>query len=181
MFQTERLSNLLEQLQNRQNLGYFRTLSLILQIIGYFIVPVLCIVAFFVVVALISNRLIPWILARHMMQKYKKLRQNIVEHTEPEKLNKKLLDLEVEFKDKCQGICFAVYLSRLIFQTIAIIICTLPFYFASTPAFFVAAFIDLIIVAIFLTDLEDISERDYNPAATYFWCYFDEDLFNTKL
>lgn len=177
MFQTEKLSNLLEQLQNGQNLGYFRTLSLILQIIGYFIVPVLCIVAFFVVVALIFNRLIPWILARHMMQKYKKLRQNIIEHAKPK--NKKLLDLETEFKDNCKSICFIVYTLRLIFQTVAVILFTLPFYFTSaTACFYVVGFIDLITVAIFLTDLEESFKNGYNPVADRFWCYFDKSLFD---
>lgn len=48
MFQTEKLANLLDQLQNGRDLGYFATLSLILQIIGYFLVPILCIALFFV-------------------------------------------------------------------------------------------------------------------------------------
>ena len=179
MFQTEKLSNLLEQLQNGQNLGYFRTLSLILQIIGYFIVPVLCIVAFFVAVALIFNRLIPWILARHMMQKYKKLRQNIIEHAKPKNLNKKLLDLETEFKDNCKNICSIVYTLRLIFQTVVVILFTLPFYFTSaTVCFYVVGIIDLITVAIFLTDLEENCKNGYNPVADCFWCYFDKSLFD---
>lgn len=177
MFQTERLSNLLEQLQNGQNLGYFRTLSLILQIIGYFIVPVLCIVAFFVVVALISNRLIPWILARHMMQKYKKLRQNIAKHTKPKKISDKLWALNWKFQVKCDDICAVIYSLRLIFQTVAIILFTLPFYFASEIAFFVTVIIDLSAGGIFFATLEGKSKND-NPVDDYFWHCFDKNLFN---
>ena len=41
MFQTEKLTQIIDQLRNTEGMGYFDTLKLVLQLIGIFIGPVL--------------------------------------------------------------------------------------------------------------------------------------------
>ena len=166
MFQTERLSNLLEQLQNGQDLGYFATLSLILQIIGYFLIPILCIVLFFVTSNLIFNHFIPCILANHMAERNKKILQNAV-------------DLDVVnniFVKNCRQICNRIFITRLFFEGIITLFFVSPFYFVDSEhdmiaylAIITAVYIIMVRVLIPLWFLH--LEED-NPVFASFWKYY---------
>lgn len=165
MFQTERLSNLLRQLQNGQDLGYFRTLSLILQIVGYFILPVLCIVLLFVTSNQIFNHFIPCILANHMAKRNKKILQSAVDLDAANNM----------FVENCRQICDRILTIRLILEGIAMLFLVSPFFFAKHDMimyFAIIAFTSTFSVHIAFPLYCLHSEDHINPVFASFWKYY---------
>lgn len=166
MFQTEKLANLLEQLQNGQNLGYFATLSLILQIIGYFLIPILCIVLFFVTSNLIFNHFIPCVLANHMAKRNKKILQSAVDLDAANNI----------FVEKCRQICNGIFIARLFFEGTITLFLVSPFFFVDSKhdmivyiAIIIASYIIMmrILIPLWFFHLEED-----NPVFASFWKYY---------
>lgn len=166
MFQTEKLANLLEQLQNGQNLGYFATLSLILQIIGYFLIPILCIVLFFVTSNLIFNHFIPCVLANHMAKRNKKILQSAVDLDAANNI----------FVEKCRQICNGIFITRLFFEGIITLLFASPFFFVDSKYGMIACFATItagcIIIMRILIPLRFFYLEEDNPISTLFWKYY---------
>lgn len=166
MFQTEKLANLLDQLQNGRDLGYFATLSLILQIIGYFLIPILCIVLFFVTSNLIFNHFIPCILANRMAERNKKILQNAVD----------LDAVNSIFAEKCRQICNRILIARSFFEWIITLFFVSPFYFVDSEhdmiAYFAIITAGCIIMLRVFIPLWLLHLEEDNPVFASFWKYY---------
>lgn len=134
MFQTEELQNLVNQLKNGQNLGYFQCLGLIIQIIGYFLVPISIMIVTFLLVHILTEKVAPNFLANRVQEENKAFLKRYATISNMRKKEKKeyLRARQFLLEDYCIKYHTICRLVKYIVCDILGLFLVSPFFFAST-------------------------------------------------